>query len=99
MGIMLFDQPGVFVTFEEQVEDIRKNLKTFNWYTDRPNEHLELIDFEKEWDDFKAKFGQQVKFTDLVSYLLYPKVFEQYYKHVQTYGDVSVIPTRIFSTA
>jgi circadian clock protein KaiC len=34
MGIELFDQPGVFVTFEEQVEDIRKNLKSFNWDID-----------------------------------------------------------------
>ncbi len=34
MGIMLFDQPGVFVTFEEQVDDIRNNLKTFGWEID-----------------------------------------------------------------
>ncbi|WP_460879424.1 ATPase domain-containing protein [Pontibacter rugosus] len=34
MGIMLFDQPGVFVTFEEQVDDIRRNLKSFNWDID-----------------------------------------------------------------
>ena len=71
-------------------------LKDVEPYTERPNEHLAPIDFEKEWDGFRAKFGQEVKFTDLLSYLLYPKVFEQYFKHVQTYGDVSVIPTRIF---
>ena len=35
MGIMLFDQPGVFVTFEEQVDDIRKNLKSFKWDIDK----------------------------------------------------------------
>ncbi|PKV75086.1 circadian clock protein KaiC [Pontibacter ramchanderi] len=34
MGIMLFDQSGVFVTFEEQVDDIRKNLRSFNWDID-----------------------------------------------------------------
>ncbi|MFD2513231.1 circadian clock protein KaiC [Pontibacter locisalis] len=34
MGIQLFDQPGVFVTFEEQVDDIRNNLKSFNWDID-----------------------------------------------------------------
>ncbi len=31
MGILLFDQPGVFVTFEEQADDIRNNLKGFGW--------------------------------------------------------------------
>jgi pyruvate carboxylase len=71
-------------------------LKDVKPYTERPNEHLAPVDFEKEWDAFKAKFGNEVKFTDLLSYLLYPKVFEQYYHHVQTYGDVSMIPTRIF---
>ncbi len=34
LGIQLFNQPGVFVTFEEQVDDIRKNLKSFNWDID-----------------------------------------------------------------
>ncbi|RAU82905.1 circadian clock protein KaiC [Pontibacter arcticus] len=34
MGIELFGQAGVFVTFEEQVDDIRKNLKSFNWDID-----------------------------------------------------------------
>lgn len=30
-GILRFDQRGVFVTFEEQVEDIRRNMQNFNW--------------------------------------------------------------------
>lgn len=34
MGIQLYDQPGVFVTFEEQVDDIRRNLRSFNWDID-----------------------------------------------------------------
>ena len=37
-----------------------------------------------------------MKFTDLLSYLLYPKVFEQYWAHLQEYGDVSPVPTRVF---
>ncbi|MFC5271691.1 circadian clock protein KaiC [Adhaeribacter terreus] len=35
MGIRLFDQAGVFVTFEEQVDDIRQNLRSFNWEIDK----------------------------------------------------------------
>ncbi|AMM51930.1 circadian clock protein KaiC [Rufibacter sp. DG15C] len=34
MGIMEFDQPGVFVTFEEHPDDIRSNLRSFNWDID-----------------------------------------------------------------
>jgi len=34
MGIQLFGQAGVFVTFEEQVADIRSNLRTLNWDID-----------------------------------------------------------------
>jgi circadian clock protein KaiC len=34
MGIELFDEPAVFVSFEEQLEDIRKNLRSFGWDVD-----------------------------------------------------------------
>ncbi|MBC6607701.1 pyruvate carboxylase [Hymenobacter sp. BT188] len=71
-------------------------LKDEKPFTDRPNEHLAPIDFDKEWAAFQTKFGPQTKFTDLLSYLLYPKVFEQYWAHVQQFGDVSLIPTRVF---
>ncbi|MGY2132817.1 pyruvate carboxylase [Hymenobacter sp. HD11105] len=78
-------------------EDLQKLiLKDEKPFTDRPNEHLAPIDFDKEWEAFQAKFGPQTKFTDLLSYLLYPKVFEQYWTYVQQFGDVSLIPTRVF---
>jgi circadian clock protein KaiC len=31
MGILQFDQNGVFITFEEPVEDIRRNMLSFGW--------------------------------------------------------------------
>ncbi|MCB2407788.1 pyruvate carboxylase [Hymenobacter lucidus] len=71
-------------------------LKDEKPFTDRPNEHLKPIDFKKEWKQFEEKFGAGVKFTDLLSYLLYPKVFEQYWAHFQQFGDVSLVPTRVF---
>jgi len=71
---------------------ILKNEKPF---TDRPNEHLAPIDFDQEWQAFQEKFPGG-KFTDLLSYLLYPKVFEGYWSHLQQYGDVSQIPTSVF---
>ncbi|GGG41525.1 pyruvate carboxylase [Hymenobacter glacieicola] len=71
-------------------------LKDEQPFTDRPNEHLAPINFEQEWQRFEEKFGQRAKFTDLLSWLLYPKVFEQYWQHQQQFGDVSIIPTRAF---
>ncbi|WP_192821962.1 circadian clock protein KaiC [Rufibacter sp. LB8] len=35
MGILKFNHKGVFVTFEEQVEDIRNDLKGFGWDIDQ----------------------------------------------------------------
>ncbi|MBC6989122.1 MULTISPECIES: pyruvate carboxylase [Hymenobacter] len=71
-------------------------LKDEKPFTDRPNEHLAPIDFDEEWKKFEEKFGSGAKFTDLLSYLLYPKVFEQYWSHYQQYGDVSLVPTLVF---
>jgi pyruvate carboxylase len=68
-------------------------LKDVKPYTERPNEHLQPIDFDKEFEVFKKKFEDTVNFTDLLSYLLYPKVFEEYYQKKKEYGEVWHIPT------
>jgi len=70
-------------------------LKNEEPFTDRPGEHLAPIDFEKDWPAFQEKFPGG-KFTDLLSYLLYPKVFEDYWKFRQQFGEVSQIPTKVF---
>jgi len=57
---------------------------------------LEPIDFDKAFVDFKEKFGKYVHFNDLVSYLLYPKVFTDFHEHFETYGAVRRIPTPAF---
>ncbi|MDX5347849.1 MAG: pyruvate carboxylase, partial [Hymenobacteraceae bacterium] len=71
-------------------------LKDEEPFEDRPNEHMEPIDFETEFEKFKEKFGEKVTINDLLSYLLYPKVYEQYHAHFEKYGNVSKIPTRLF---
>jgi pyruvate carboxylase len=40
--------------------------------------------------------GRKLSDTDLASYLMYPKVFTDYAKHVRQYDDVSVLPTPVF---
>ena len=70
-------------------------LKDEKPFKNRPNAHLSPIDFEKDFEDFKRKFPN-TNFLEFISYLLYPKVFEDYYSHYQKYNDVSVIPTLPF---
>jgi pyruvate carboxylase len=39
---------------------------------------------------------QPVTDFDLASYLMYPKVFTEYRRHREEYGDVSVLPTHVY---
>ncbi|MEZ4754673.1 MAG: pyruvate carboxylase [Bdellovibrionota bacterium] len=64
-------------------------------YTERPNEHLEPIDFEKEIAVFQKEFPGS-DHLDFLSYKLYPKVYKDFYKHFMQYGEVSKIPTHAF---
>ncbi|HET8861281.1 pyruvate carboxylase [Marivirga sp.] len=71
-------------------------LKGEKPFTDKPNKHLEPIDFKKEMTAFKKKFNGHDDELDLLAYLLYPKVYEDFYKHQQQYGEVGYIPTLAF---
>ena len=71
-------------------------LKDIKPYKDKPNQHLSPVNFKEEFEAFKDKFGNEVSFTDLLSYLLYPKVFKEYYEKKKEYGEVWHIPTLNF---
>lgn len=75
-------------------------LKDEKPYTDRPNAHLQPVDFDEEFKIFQAKYtkgmGRELEMTDFLSYQLYPKVFEDAYQHHLLYGNVMVIPTKNF---
>jgi pyruvate carboxylase len=71
-------------------------LKGEKPFTDKPNKHLEPIDFNKEMESFKKKFDGHDDEADLLAYLLYPKVYEEFYNHQQKYGEVGYIPTLAF---
>ena len=64
--------------------------------TGRPNEHLKPIDFDADFNAFKAKYPLNDGFVDYLSYQMYPKVYDDYYKAIEQYGDVSMIPTPAF---
>ncbi|MCS6795573.1 MAG: pyruvate carboxylase [Raineya sp.] len=69
-------------------------LKGEKPFTDRPNAHLKPIDFDKEFSEFKEKFDDN--FLDFLSYQMYPKVFEEYYNHIQEFGFAYYLPTPAF---
>lgn len=71
-------------------------LKGEQPYEKRPNEYLEPVDFDAEFEAFRQKFGEEYSFLDFLSYCLYPAVFEQYHEHRSRYSDVWYIPTPAF---
>jgi pyruvate carboxylase len=76
-------------------EELQKMvLKDEKPFTDRPNAHLKPIDFEAEFEAFKEKYDDN--FLDFLSYQLYPKVFDEYFAHVQEMGEVYYLPTNAF---
>ncbi|KAJ3493862.1 hypothetical protein NLG97_g4464 [Lecanicillium saksenae] len=62
----------------------------------RPGLYLDPVDFAKVKKDLGKKYGAPVTECDIASYVMYPKVFEDYRKFVSEYGDLSVLPTRFF---
>ena len=80
--------------FPEKLQQlILKNEKPFS---DRPNAHLAPLNLDKEWQQFTAKYGTQYEPTDLLSWLFYPRVFDEYHQFKNNFGDVYYIPTPVF---
>ncbi|MEE9327073.1 MAG: pyruvate carboxylase [Cocleimonas sp.] len=71
-------------------------LKNDKPFTDRPNDHLKPIDFDKEFVIFQEKFDDRRTMCDFLSYMMYPKVYEDFYQHHEKYGNISVLPTVAF---
>ncbi|MEM6319916.1 MAG: pyruvate carboxylase [Bacteroidota bacterium] len=72
-------------------------LKGEKPFTDKPNAHLEPIDFDKEFAAFKKEFdNSNLEMRDFLSYKLYPKVFTDFYEHFQKYGVVRVLPSTAY---
>ena len=61
----------------------------------RPGLYLEPLDLAAIKNQIREKFGSATE-SDVASYAMYPKVFEDYKKFVQKFGDLSVLPTRFF---
>ncbi|PQO37998.1 pyruvate carboxylase [Blastopirellula marina] len=64
--------------------------------TTRPGESFEPADFAAAEAKVEKFLGHKPKRNEVVSYLLYPKVYEDFAKHQVSYGDVSGLPTPVF---
>ncbi len=64
--------------------------------TKRPGETLEPVDLEAVKAEIEKKLRRRVNDYDVLSYILYPKVFMDYAKHHSRYSDVWLLPTDIF---
>jgi len=80
--------------FPEKIQNMV--LKEEKPYTERPNAHLEPIDFDAELESFKREFDSEKTILDLISYKLYPKVYRDYHEHFEMYGEVRRLPTPAF---
>lgn len=71
-------------------------LKDIKPYTEKPNAHLTPIDFLSEMDTFKKMYDEEVTMEDFLSFKMYPKVFDEFYKFKKFFGDVEHLPTPAF---
>ncbi|SET86313.1 pyruvate carboxylase [Salinibacillus kushneri] len=63
---------------------------------ERPGELLDNVDFHELRNTLYQKLNRQITSFDLITYALYPKVFMDYNKFYDQYGDMSVLDTPTF---
>lgn len=71
-------------------------LKGQSPLTERPGEYLEPIDFDALREELQEKQQEKVTEQDLISYALYPKVYEQYVKTYEQFANVAILDTPTF---
>ncbi|MCI0702555.1 MAG: pyruvate carboxylase [Planctomycetia bacterium] len=64
--------------------------------TDRPGATLPSADFAKARRELESKLRSPPSEQDVISYLLYPKVFTDAAEFEAKYSDLSVLPTPVF---
>lgn len=62
----------------------------------RPGELLEPADFEAIKNHLHEKFNLQATMQNILSYALYPKVFEEFLEFKQSHGDLSRMSSSVF---
>ncbi|GAA6002936.1 hypothetical protein JCM10207_001906 [Rhodosporidiobolus poonsookiae] len=63
---------------------------------ERPGKTMEPYAFGDVRQQLIERYGSSITSTDVLSYAMYPKVFEEFRDFTAKYGDLSVLPTRYF---
>ncbi len=74
----------------------RKVLKGAQPLQGRSGALLPAVDIEERRAEAQGAVGRPLSDQDLGSWLMYPKVFQEYARHRAAFEDVSVIPTPVF---
>ena len=80
--------------FPEQLQKVV--LKEREAITVRPGELLEPVDFDKLTEELTEKIDRPATQQDVLAYALYPKVFLDFAKASEQFGDISVLDTPTF---
>lgn len=80
--------------FNKQLQDII--LKGQQPLTERSGEYLKPVDFDEIREQLQDKNYGEVTEQDIISYVLYPKVFDQFIQTRQQYGNLSLLDTPTF---
>ncbi len=77
-------------------EVVKRILGDREVLTRRPGEVLPPVDFNKATREVEELLGRKPERREVVSYLLYPKVYRDFVAHQQQYSDTSILPTPVF---
>lgn len=80
--------------FPQQVKD--RILKGEPAFEGRPGETLPPADFDAEAEKLAGLLGREASSREVVTSLLYPRVFEDYARHRLEFSDTSTLPTPVF---
>jgi len=62
----------------------------------RPGASLPPADFEAAAKELQKKTGHEPSHRDVVTYLIYPRVYADFVQHQQQFGDLDVLPTPVY---
>ena len=74
----------------------RKVLQGREPLTERPGATLPPVDLDAERKRAEKRVRRRISEREFSSWLLYPRVFEEFAEHFRIYSDVSTLPTPIF---
>jgi pyruvate carboxylase len=77
-------------------EVVKRIVRQGDIVTGRPGESMPPADFQAAEKKVAEIVGRTASPKEVLSWLLYPRVFQDYVQHANKYGNVSVLPTPAF---